>query len=86
LDTGGVGQPVIANFFVGSSDSRGGIRPVVKNLDGDNLGDIVTGAGDGDGVTVQTFAGKTLTPNGTPPVLLSFPGVSTTPIGGVFVG
>jgi hypothetical protein len=53
-------QTVLANYFAGDVNSRGGVRVAVKNLDGDNQGDIVTGAGVGAGSQVTTYAGKTV--------------------------
>lgn len=75
----------LANFFAGDTNSRGGIRLAAKDLDGDNLADIVAGAGTGAGSLVTTYLGKTITPTETPPVftqLEAFPGFA----GGVFVG
>jgi hypothetical protein len=78
-------QTVVANFFAGDPNSRGGVRLAVKDLDGDNRADLVAGVGPGAGSHVTAYAGKAITANGTPPELLSFdafPGFA----GGVFVG
>src|SRR5262249_9509516 len=37
---------VLANFFAGNINNRGGIRVAAKNLDGDNLADLVVRDGD----------------------------------------
>src|SRR5439155_1170062 len=34
----------VANFFAGDIENRGGIRVAVKDIDGDNKADIITGA------------------------------------------
>jgi len=35
----------LGNFFAGDTTSRNGVRVSVKNLDGDNRADIITGSG-----------------------------------------
>jgi hypothetical protein len=75
---------VLANFFAGSDSNRGGVPLAVKNLDGDQFADLVTGSGPGAGTRVTTFKGSTLS-SGNPTVLDSFDafgGFNT----GVFVG
>jgi hypothetical protein len=75
----------LANFFGGDANNRGGIRVNVKNLDGDDRADPIVGSGSGGGSRVTAYAGKDITPNGTPPALKDFdalPGFA----GGVFVG
>jgi len=75
----------VANFFAGDPANRGGIRVAAKNLDGDNLTDLVVGSGTGAGSQVTAYLGNTITPTGTSSPDLSFdayPGFS----GGVFVG
>ncbi|MFO0938376.1 MAG: FG-GAP-like repeat-containing protein [Gemmataceae bacterium] len=74
------------NFFAGNVSSRGGIRVAVKNLDGDNKADIVTGAGEKAGSAVTTYLGKNVSANGgTPIVDLNFNAFAGF-TGGVFVG
>ena len=75
----------VVDFFAGDTNSRGGARVAVKNLDGDNLGDLVVGAGAGAGSRVTGYAGKTLVGNPTPDPLLSFLSSSGFD-GGVYVG
>jgi hypothetical protein len=75
----------MANFFGGDPDSRGGIRIVVKDLDGDNRADLVVGSGSGAGSRVTAYLGKNIQPEGVPPFVQdfnAFPGFT----GGVFVG
>jgi hypothetical protein len=63
----------LANFFGGDPNNRGGIRIAAKDLDGDDLADIVTGAGPGqESSQVTLYAGKSLPRNGTPPTLRQF--------------
>ena len=78
-----IGAP-LANFFAGDPENRGGVRVTVKNLDNDDLADVVTGAGEGGGSAVTSYAGKTLMEGGTDPLFGfdAFPDFS----GGVFVG
>ena len=71
------------DFFAGDVTNRGGVRLAVKDLDGDNKADLVTGAGTGAGSRVTGYAGASLT--GSPATVFeidAFPGFQ----GGVFVG
>ncbi|HVK18987.1 MAG TPA: Ig-like domain repeat protein [Fimbriiglobus sp.] len=75
----------IANFFGGDVNNRGGVRVAARNLDGDNLTDVVIGAGTGAGSRVTAYAGKSIRSASPPPELFSFdayPGFA----GGVYVG
>ncbi len=81
----GNAQTVVANFFAGDTDSRGGVRVAVKNLDGDDRADLVVGAGAGAGSRVTAFLGKSVTPDGAPPEALAFDALPGSR-GGVFVG
>lgn len=75
----------LANFFAGDPENRGGVRLTAKNLDGDDLADLVVGAGNGAGTQLTRYLGKDITPNGTPPEHGSFdafPGFTD----GIFVG
>lgn len=74
---------VLANFFAGNIDNRGGIRVAAKDLDGDPLADIVVGDGEGAGSLVTGYSGANISVN--PNALFSFdafPGDFT----GVYVG
>ncbi len=75
---------VLANFFGGDPNSRGGIRMGVKDLDGDTRADLVVGAGEGAGSRVTAYLGKNISV-GTPPSQLDFDAFSGFS-GGVFVG
>ncbi len=82
------GQPrTVVDFFAGDPNNRDGVRLAVKNLDGDKLGDIVTGQG-GGGTTVRAYYGADLLrPENavTPPAGIEFEELPGT-TGGVFVG
>lgn len=70
----------LANFFAGDDSNRNGVQVVMKNLNNDNLADLVTTSG---GV-VRAYAGSSLRPGVTPQLLDTldpFPELS-----GVFVG
>ncbi|VTS04096.1 SdrD B-like domain-containing protein [Tuwongella immobilis] len=85
IESSGADQVVLANFFAGSSASRGGIRLSMKDLDGDNRAEIVAGAGTGDGAFTAAFRGSSVTPDGEPTSMLRmevFPDFR----GGVYVG
>ena len=75
----------IADFYAGDPNNRGGIRVAVKNLDGDNKVDLVTGAGSGDGSAVTTYSATALLSGPNPAALSSFNALSGLD-GGVFVG
>ncbi|OWK44285.1 Alpha-L-arabinofuranosidase-like protein [Fimbriiglobus ruber] len=86
LDNASVAGAGLADFFAGDPSSRGGVRVAVKNLDGDEKADLVTGSGTGSGAQITTYTGAALTaaPN-SPAAGLDFdalPGFT----GGVFVG
>lgn len=61
------GSPdLIFNFFAGNTNDRSGVRVAVKNVDGDAVSDIVTGAGNGRESRIRTFAGGRLAATLTP--------------------
>jgi hypothetical protein len=70
----------LANFYAGSTASRGGARVAVKDLDGDAKADVVAGAGAGAGSRVTGYYGKDL--GGEAFGFDAFPGQTA----GVFVG
>jgi len=78
-------QTVLANFFAGNVENRGGIRVTVKNLDGDNKADLVVGSGTAAGSRVTAYRGVQISSQGTPPAVLDFDAVLGF-TGGVFVG
>ncbi|MCZ2341199.1 MAG: VCBS repeat-containing protein [Bacteroidales bacterium] len=76
---------VLANFFSGNPDTRGGIRVAAHDINGDNIADVLTGDGAGVGTTVRGYLGQTIAPGITPPLAMefaAFPGLAT----GVYVG
>jgi hypothetical protein len=75
----------LANFFGGDVNSRGGIRLAVKDLDSDNLADLVVGSGTGSGSKVTAYLGKNIAATGTPTPQFDFDSI-TGFTGGVFVG
>jgi len=76
---------MVANFFGGDVENRGGIRIVTRDLDGDNRADLVVGDGTGAGSRVTGYLGKHMVPNATPPEHFAFDGYPGFE-GGVFVG
>jgi len=47
----------LKDFFAGDVDNRGTVRVAVKNLDGDNLADLVAGTGPGTRSKVTAYTG-----------------------------
>ena len=75
---------VLADFF-GIDDPAfrtGGVRVAAKDLDGDNLADVVVGVTTDTSSTVAAYLGKDFTPSGTPPVFTEF----DAGVEGVYVG
>ena len=76
----------LVNAFVGDTNSRGGVRIAVKNLDGDAFADLVVGSGANDGSRVTGYRGRDLLAGDATPIdelnFDAFPGFT----GGVFVG
>ena len=73
------------DFFSGDLTSRGGVRVVVKNLNGDANADLITSDGPGGGNKARVYVGDFLIGNNPPFGLATFdqlPGYT----GGVFVG
>jgi uncharacterized delta-60 repeat protein len=79
----------VANFFVNNDSlSRGGIRPAVKDLDGDGRADLVTGSGDKQPSRVRVYRGASFPlGNGDEPPLVQEIDPFAAPLAtGVFVG
>lgn len=80
------GAAQMNNFFAGDSNNRGGVRLASRDLTGDRIADLLTGAGSGAGSRVSVYAGTTLTTQASPGAadfnIDAFSGFG----GGVFVG
>jgi hypothetical protein len=74
-----------ANFFGGDPGTRGGIRVVARDLDGDNRTDIVVGYGVGAGSRVIGYRGSQNPVDGDPGQIFNFDAF-TGYMGGVYVG
>ncbi|HEY8503438.1 MAG TPA: VCBS repeat-containing protein [Gemmataceae bacterium] len=79
-------QFAVANFFAGDVNNRGGIRPAVKNADGDNRADLFVGPGTEGGALVTGYLGKDIVPETVPPAAQQFISFDPAPVGGVYVG
>jgi hypothetical protein len=77
---------VVANFFAGDTNNRGGVPVAAKDLDGDHRADIIAGAGEGAQSVVTTYLGSAITPTSAPPVYQRFLTFDSSFLGGVFVG
>jgi hypothetical protein len=53
-------QTPISNFFAFDSEDRGGVRPQVKDVDGDGKKDLVVGSGEGNKARVRIYRGSNL--------------------------
>jgi hypothetical protein len=78
------GSQVLANFFAGDVNNRGGIRVAAKDLDGDQFADLVVGSGQNAGSRVTSYLGKNFS-GGDAPENFAFDAFSGF-TGGVFVG
>ncbi|MBX3401226.1 MAG: hypothetical protein KF873_21035 [Gemmataceae bacterium] len=78
-------QTIVANFFGGDPNNRGGVRIAVKDLDGDDKADLITGAGTGAGSRLTAYYGKNILGAAQPPVAFEFDAFAGFQ-GGVFVG
>jgi len=75
------------NFFAGSADTRGGVRLTTRDLDGDNLADLVAASGDNQASSILVFRGSKLLNNATPVADQTIdPYASQVLTNGVFVG
>ena len=79
-------QSTLANFFAGDAANRGGVRVVVKNLDGDAFADLVVASGTDSAPMVTRYAGKSIPREGTPDAMGTTSAFAMDYRGGVFVG
>ena len=56
----------LANFYAGSSDSRGGVRLAMKDIDADGRADLVSGSGQNEPAVVRVFKAQNLRANSSP--------------------
>ncbi|MGL4420044.1 MAG: FG-GAP-like repeat-containing protein [Gemmataceae bacterium] len=78
-------QERIADFFVGSTSDRGGVRLAVDDADRDGITDLVAGSGSGSGSRVTVIKASAVRGTSTPATTVmvdAFPGSAA----GVFVG
>ena len=57
----GGGRDLLASFYAADPNNRGGVRVAARDLNSDRHTDIIAGAGTGDGSTVSSFSGQSLT-------------------------
>jgi hypothetical protein len=75
----------LANFFAGYASLRGGVRPALKDEDGDGKAELLTGSGEGEPSRVRAFQSATvLAGSSTPDQEIDPFGVTLAD--GVFVG
>lgn len=75
----------VANFFAGDPNGRGGVRVAARELTGDGIADLITGAGEGSGSHVAVYSGESLPREGHRDPLVEFDAL-TGFAGGIFVG
>ena len=76
----------VSNFFAGPTDIRSGVRPIVKDLDGDNQADLVVSFGEGEARQVIGYLGKTIQSDGAPSQAFSVNSLPSGIVRGIFVG
>jgi uncharacterized delta-60 repeat protein len=79
------GTAQVGNFFAGASDLRGGVRLVLRDVDGDGRADLTVGSGEGEPSQVRVFQAASLTAAAPQPVRVEDPFGEVLP-NGVFVG
>lgn len=81
-----LGAP-LANFFVGNNTAdRGGVRVAVKNVDGDNRLEIVTGSGEDTQSKIRVYRGTSITNTGEPRVFQDIDPFGGVLPDGIYVG
>jgi hypothetical protein len=77
----------LARFLVNNDDTtRGGVRVAMKNVDGDNRSDLVTGSGENQDSFMRVYAGRTLTSRGDGAAIQDVDPFGVFLTDGVFVG
>lgn len=81
-------NPLIADFMAGDPNTRGGVRVTTRDIDGDNLADLVVGSGENLPAQVSVYRGTTLKsqPNAPKADQVLTPNGGPTVANGVFVG
>jgi len=79
-------QNPVANFFVGDSTTRNGIRVTTADLDLDGRAEVIVGSGQHSGTRVSVYSAKTIGQNSTPVSSQDFDAFDSQFAGGVFVG
>jgi len=80
-------QNPAANFFVdGDGRSRSGVRVAVKDVDGDNRADVVTGSGTNQASQIRVYRGGSFPAAGEPEVIQNIDPFNQTLTTGLFVG
>lgn len=77
---------VVANYFAGDTNNRGGVPVAVKDIDGDRRADVLAGSGEGAQSVVTTYLGSAIQPSGMPPAYQRYLVFESSFLGGVFVG
>src|SRR5258708_39188752 len=73
------------SFFAYDSTFTGGVRVASGDVNGDGIGDIITGPGVSGGPNVRVFSGATMGQPVSPTLLQNFFAYEPTFTGGVFV-
>lgn len=67
--TGTPAPTQLLNFFAFDSSQRYGVRVAIKNIDGDNIADIMTAPGSGGQNRIRTFSGGKVSSPGSPALI-----------------
>jgi hypothetical protein len=81
-----VGTAQLANFFAGDPGLRGGVRPALKDADGDGQADLIAGSGEGEASRVRVYRSANLLANPTPAADQELDPFGAVLADGVFVG
>jgi hypothetical protein len=75
-----------ANFFAGDAGLRGGVRPALRDADGDGTADLIAGSGEGEPSRVRVYRAATLLGGGLNPDQELEPFAGAILANGIFVG